>query len=223
MAGWRMTWGNEFFRAEGDEAVLFDVTRCMDSETSASPSVDFNDPQQRTAWFTGTVDPWEEIVRMSHGGDRSYATVVERQVTSAEPAQHAALEQKLIAVLEHPELTGAGRLFVCRMLGLIGSAACVPAVARLLESDRTADHARLALDGIAEASVNAAYRGALGKLHGAVKAGLIGSIAMRGDGEALGVLNAIAKDARESAVVKTAAERAVQRLERLAQGEEVAP
>ncbi len=194
----------------------------MDSETPTDPSLNLNDPQQRNAWFTSTPDPWEEIVRMSHGGDRSHVAVVERRVTSAESAQHAELEQKLIAVLERPELTGAGRLFVCRMLGLVGSAACVPVVAPLLESDRTADHARVALDGIEDPSVDAAYRGALGALHGAVKAGLIGSIAKRGDREARGVLGEIAKDARESSVVRTAAERALQRLERMPRGEEVA-
>ncbi len=212
----------EFFRAERAAEVLFGVTRRMDSDTPTAPALDLNDPQQRNVWFTSTPDPWEEIVRMSHGGDRSHGTVVERRVTSAESAQHAELEQKLIAVLERPELTGAGRLFVCRMLGLIGSEACVPVVARLLESDRTADHARLALDGIADPTVDAAYRGALDKLHGAAKAGLIGSIAMRGDGEARGVLSEIAKDERESSIVRTAAKRAMERLERMPQGEEVA-
>ncbi len=157
---------------------------------------------------------------MSHGGDRSHASALERRVTSAEPAQHRELEQRLIAVLERPELTGAGRLFVCRMLALVGSAACVPVVARLLESERTADNARVALDGIADASVDAAYRRALDALRGAAKAGLIGSMAMRGDRAALGALSEIAKDARESSMVKTAAERAVQRLERMARGEE---
>lgn len=194
---------------------------CMDPEAVASPSIDFNDPQQRNAWFTSTPDPWEEIVRMSHGGDRTHAATVERRVTSAEPAQQGELEGKLIEVLERPELTGAGRLFVCRLLGLVGSAACVPVVSRLLASDRTADHARLALDGLAEASVDAAYRDALDKLHGSAKAGLIGSIGMRGDREALGRLRELAAAAGESEVVRVAAERAVARLERMATGGEV--
>lgn len=194
----------------------------MDTEAPASTPIDFNDPRQRNEWFTSTPDLWEEVVRLSHGGDRSHAAALERRVTSAEPAQHQQLEQKFIAVLERPGLTGAGRLFVCRMLALVGSAACVPVVARLLESERTADNARLALDGIADASVDAAYLGALNTLHGAAKAGLIGSIAMRGDPAALGALSEIAKDARESSMVRTAAERAVQRLERMPRGEEVA-
>ncbi len=186
----------------------------MDPETAAPEVPDFNDVGQRNAWFTATPDPWVEMVRLSYGGDRTHAAAVERRVTSAEPAQHAEMEQKLIAALGHPELTGAARRFVCEMLGLIGSAACVPVVAVLLESERTADHARLALDRIAGASVDAAYRAALTKLRGAAKAGLIGSIAMRGDGEALAILPGIARAADESAEVKVAAARAVERLAR---------
>jgi len=101
-----------------------------------------------------------------------------------------------------------------RMLGYVGSAVCVPVVARLLESERTVDHARMALDRIEDASVDTAYRGVLGKLRGAAKAGLIGSIAMRGDREALGKLREIAGDVKESDVVRSVAARAVERLER---------
>jgi hypothetical protein len=172
------------------------------------------DPDARNAWFAATPDPWREIVRLAFGGDRTFASTVERMVVSAEPAQRPAMETKLIAALQDPALTGAGRLFVCRMLGLIGSAACVPAVAPLLHDDRTADVARMALDPIDEASVDEAYLSALADLHGSARAGLIGSIGLRGNTRAVEALTAIATNAGESPRVRAAAERAVKRIAR---------
>ncbi len=165
--------------------------------------------KKRNDWFTTTADPWAEIARLEFGGDRTYASTVNRIVLDAEPAQRPALEKELMTVLGRAELTEAGRLFVCRMLGLIGSAACVAAVAPLLNDERTADVARLALDEIEGTEVDAAYRAALGKLSGAARMGLIGSIARRGDRSAAELLNGIAGDAKESGETREAAERAV--------------
>lgn len=173
------------------------------------PPTDYN---QRQTWFTSTPDPWEEIVGLAHGGDRTYATTVQRIVMSAEPAQHAAMEEKLLAVLANPELTGAARQFVCRMLGLVGSAHAVPALAPLLASDRTADTARLALDRIEDPAVDEVYRAALDKLHGSAKAGLIGSIGLRRDRAAVSTLAAIAANSTEADTVRTAARRALERI-----------
>lgn len=187
-----------------------------DTPTAATaPSSDASSEAQKTRdeWFTTTPDPWIEIARLDYGGDRSFATTVERLVRHAEPAQHAELETKLLAVLARAELTEAARALVCRMLGLIGSAASVPAVAALSQDDRTADDARRALDFIPSAAVDEAYRTALGKLSGAAKAGLIGSIATRGDRAAAAALAAIAADAKEPADVRTAAVRAAVQLE----------
>lgn len=174
------------------------------------------DPEQRDAWFAATPDPWREIARLSFGGDRTFASTVERMIVSAEPAQRPAMEKKLIAALGAPELTGAGRLFICRMLGLVGSAACVPAVAPLLHDERTADVARMALDPIWDPAVDEAYRSALGSLHGSARAGLIGSVGLRGDAKAVESLTAIATNAGEGPVVRKAAERAVKRIGRKA-------
>jgi hypothetical protein len=184
----------------------------MANEKNVSASVDPEAARKRNEWFTTSPDPWQEIVGLEHEGDRTFASTVNRMVVSAEPAQHAAMEAKLIGALAQPGLTEAGRLFICRMLGLIGSVACVPAVTPLLGDDRTAHAARIALDGIEDASVDAAYRSALGKLSGAAKAGLIGSIARRRDPEAVHALTAIAMDTAEDKDVRASAERAVEQL-----------
>src|SRR5690606_33654442 len=146
--------------------------------------------RKRTEWFTATPDPWQQIVALDYGGDRTFASTVNRMVVSAEPAEHTKMEAKLIEALGQPGITEAGQVFVCRMLGLIGTAACVPAVAPLLGDARSAHAARIALDEIQDASVDVVYRNALGKLSGAAKVGLIGSIVRRRDVEAVHALTA---------------------------------
>ncbi|HVU25163.1 MAG TPA: hypothetical protein VHE13_13635 [Opitutus sp.] len=169
--------------------------------------------RQHNEWFTTTPDPWREIARLEFGGDRTCASTIYRMVVNAEPAQRPALETKLLEVLARPELTEAARQFVCRMLGLIGSSACVPAVTALLADNRSADDARRALDFVADAAVDEAYRAALGQLSGAALAGLIGSIGGRGDTGARGALATIAGDGQQDRTVRDAAERAVRRLD----------
>ena len=180
------------------------------SPRSTAPT-EFKD---REAWFTTTPDPWTELVSLEYGGDRTFASTVYRMVVNALPDQRPAMEGKLIEALRRPEITVAGRQFVCRMLGLIGSSACVPDVVPLLGSVNDADFARAALDSISDPAVNAAYRAAVNdhKLTGAARIGLIGSIGLRGDREAVDALTAIATDANEAKDVRAAAERAVERI-----------
>lgn len=162
--------------------------------------------------FVATPDPWTEIVKLEHGGDRTFGSTVRAMVMNAEPAQRPGMEAKLLQALAKPEITDVGRMFVCRMLALIGTAKCVPAVAPLLNDAKSIDAARYALDAIDDPSINALYRGALDKVSGNAKAGLIGSIALRGDTGALGALNAIKASTAEPAIVRTAATRALDRL-----------
>ena len=179
----------------------------------APPPPKPSEMDQREDWFITTPNPWTELVQLEYGADRTYATTIERMVLNAEPAQRPALEQKLITALAQPALRPAGRQFICRMLGLIGSAASVAALTPLLRADAMADAARLALDGISDNSeVDSAYRAALVHLSGPAKAGLIGSIALRGDKSALPELRSIAADEHQAKEVRTAALRAVDRL-----------
>jgi hypothetical protein len=164
------------------------------------------------ARFTASPEPWDEIATLEPGRDRTFASIIRSVVINAEPAQRPAVEAKLLGVLGNAKCTSEGRMFVCRMLALIGSAKSVPALAPLLTAAATADVARYALDAIPDRAVDAEYRAALPKLRGAAKAGLIGSIGLRGDREAAAPLGAIASDASESADVRAAAKRAIERL-----------
>lgn len=162
--------------------------------------------------FVASPDPWAELVKLDHGSDRTFGSTIRSMVMNAEPAQRPAMESRLLQVLAKPGITDLGRMFVCRMLALIGTSACVGAVVPLLGDSKTADAGRFALDTIADPAVDAAYRAALDKLAGAAKAGLVGSIALRGDRKALPQLQALAAQASESPDVRTAAKRAVERL-----------
>ena len=131
------------------------------------------DYKDRESWFTSSPDPWKEITHLQFGADRTYATTVHRMIVHAEREQWAAMETRLLEALAAPDLTEAGRQFVCRMLGLVGSETCVPLVAPLLRDEKTADSARLTFDVLPLASVDEHYRAALGTLKGASRAGLI--------------------------------------------------
>lgn len=162
--------------------------------------------------FTATPDPWAEITKLEHGADRTFASTVRSMVVNAEPAQRPGMETKLLAALARPDCTPAGARFACQMLALIGSDKAVPALAARLANPDTADDARYALEPNPDPAVNPALRAALDKLTGAPKAGLIGTLALRGDSAALPALLAIQKNSSETAEVRAAASRAIERL-----------
>ena len=160
----------------------------------------------------GTPDPWVECARLEYGGDRSHATVVRSQVTGRPAADRGRIEEQLLKTLEAPGRTDAGLAFLCEMFALVGSAKAVPALAPLLRDAKTTDVARYALEAIPGAEAAAALRDALPSLSGAAKAGLIGSIVVRGDTSARAALAALKDATNEPAVVRDAAARALESL-----------
>ncbi len=167
----------------------------------------------RDGFFTNSPDPWREVVKMKFGGDRTFASGLQRLILDADPSEYPALEKQLAAVLNDSACTDCAEDWVCRMLFYCGSPACVPMLAPLLEDDNRSDRARYALQEIPGAEVDAAFRGALPKLTGAAKAGLMGSIARRGDKQAIALLKSVLADKNESRDVSEAAERALVRLQ----------
>lgn len=82
-----------------------------------------------------------------------------------------------------------------RLLSLSGGPADVPAAAALLGDAAQSHLARLALEAIPGPEASQALRDALATTSGALKAGVIGSIAVRGDLEAVPALAALLGDA----------------------------
>ena len=162
--------------------------------------------------FLASPDPWVEVLRLEPGADRTHASTLRTMVLNAEPAQRPVLEEKLIAIVTAAGATMAARDFAARQLALVGSEKCIPALSALLTSPETADLARRALDPLPFPAVDAAYRAALPSLKAGAKAGLVGSLALRGDRASLPVLTALRDSSTESPEVRAIAGRAVLRL-----------
>jgi HEAT repeat protein len=88
----------------------------------------------------------------------------------------------------------------------------VPALAPLLRDAKATDAARFALEPVPGPAADAAFRDALPALKGNAKAGLIGSIAVRGDAAARPALATLKDNPAEPPIVRTAAARALERL-----------
>jgi hypothetical protein len=166
----------------------------------------------RKSNFGSTPDPWEACATVEYGGDRSFAWSVREQVIATPPEGRARVEDRLLKALALPGCTEAGRAFLCQMLALVGSAKCVPALAALVRDAKSTESARYALQPIPGPEADAALRAALPALSGNAKAGLIGTIAMRGDAAARPDLAAISTNATEPPLVREAAARALARL-----------
>ena len=90
--------------------------------------------------------------------------------------------------------TPDGKRFICRQLGLIGTAAEVPALESLLADEQFAFAARSALERIPGEESLAAMRRAAEKAKGLIKAGLIQSLGVRRDKKAIALLADALKD-----------------------------
>ena len=160
-----------------------------------------------------TPDPWKLCAALEYGGDRSFASSVERLVVQTTRSNWPKVEEQLLGTLAVPGCTDAGRAFLCKMLGLVGSAKSVPALAAFLQDAKTADAARAALELIPGPEASAALRDALGSLPARAKAGVIGSIAARGDAAARPALAALKENTAEPAIVRGTAARALEKVD----------
>lgn len=189
----------------------------MNAEPSAAPaakppkSVSAN-PADRYSNAGASLDPWEECARLDYGADRSYAWTVREQVIATPPEGRARIEDKLLKSLATAGRTDAGLAFLGQMLAMVASAKSVPALAPLLRDPKTTESARYALERVTGPEADAAFRDALASLTGPAKAGLIGSIGVRGDTAAKSALAALKDDAKEPALVREAATHALERL-----------
>lgn len=131
--------------------------------------------------------PIDEAVVKCHGDD----------------AARAKLEAQLAAVLA-TKTPHAATDYVCRKLMLIGSAACVPALAELLPHKDLSHLARYALERIPGSEASAALRKALGAVKTPLDIGMISSLSARGDAESVSKLGELVGSS-DAAVSKAAA------------------
>lgn len=93
-------------------------------------------------------------------------------------------EQPLIDLLKS-DAPKADKAITCKKLAIWGSAKSVPALAALLPDPELSSWARIALEVIPDPSVDEAFREAMGKLEGRVLIGVVNSIGVRKDAEAV--------------------------------------
>lgn len=170
-----------------------------------------NNPDRYSSAGT-TPDPWEACAALEHGADRSFAWSVREQVINSTPDGRGRIEERLLKALRLPHCTPAGRAFLCQMLALVGSAQGVPDLAALLKKADAVESARYALEAISGPEASAALRAGLAEVSGPAKAGLIGSIAIRRDREAIPALTSIRDQPGEPTLVREAARRALELL-----------
>ena len=94
----------------------------------------------------------------------------------------------LVSILEDSDATEFAKAKACQRLAVVGDAAAVPALAGLLGDARLAHYARTALEPMPAGAADQALREALGKLDGGLLVGVINSIGVRRDPEALTAL-----------------------------------
>ncbi|MBM4044259.1 MAG: hypothetical protein FJ279_04030 [Planctomycetes bacterium] len=131
----------------------------------------------------------QQLPKYEHGQPRDCLNAIEAEIVAARgsPERRRALETRLAAVVAG-EATRAAKEFACRKLNVIGSAACVPAVARLLADKDLSHIARYALERLPDPAATTAMRQAMQSASGPVKVGLIHSLGVRADREAVPAL-----------------------------------
>jgi HEAT repeat protein len=112
-------------------------------------------------------------------------------------------EQELIAVIRS-SAPPQQKAVPCKQLAVYGTAAAVPALAALLPDADLSSWARIALEAIPDPAADAALRQSLGQLKGRLLVGVVNSIGVRRDSQAVDLLAARLTDADPDVVSASA-------------------
>jgi HEAT repeat protein len=104
-------------------------------------------------------------------------------------------QKSLIAVLESPDSPRGEKAITCKHLMRCGDADAVPALAALLTDEQLAAWARIALEAIPDPAAGQALRAAAAQLEGRLLVGVVNSIGMRRDAQAVELLSQKLTDA----------------------------
>lgn len=130
------------------------------------------------------------------GPDRKKLNPIDQAVIAShdDTAARAKLENRMTALLE-THVSRAAKDFLCRKLMIIGTAASVPSLAKLLPDKHSSHMARYALERIPAPEAAAALRTALPELSCVLKIGVIGSLGVRQDAPSVPALATLLDDA----------------------------
>ncbi len=139
-------------------------------------------------------DAYKDIARYQFGDSYAPIAAVEADIRAASVNQYKAIEAKLLAALKSPDAQVDGRRYILRLLGIVGSADAVPAIAACLGDEKLSHPARIALEAMALPGAGAALRDALPKVKGKLLAGVLSSIGVRKDAAAVSALAELTGD-----------------------------
>jgi HEAT repeat protein/sugar phosphate isomerase/epimerase/type 1 glutamine amidotransferase len=122
---------------------------------------------------------------------------------SLSPGRQFADVGEMIAVLKS-DAAWDDKVAACRELTQAGDAAAIPVLAGLLGDEKLGHMARYALERMADPAAGQALRDALGKVQGALRVGVINSLGVRHDADAIPLLIPLLK-AEDAAVASAAA------------------
>ena len=105
-------------------------------------------------------------------------------------APESGSEGELIAVLQS-DAPGGDKAIACKQLAVVGSDAAVPELAKLLSDERLASWARIPLEAIPGSAADEALRSAAGSLEGLLLVGVVNSIGVRQDANAVELLDGL--------------------------------
>jgi HEAT repeat protein len=111
--------------------------------------------------------------------------------------QSRAQEAELLKVLQSNSSLEQ-KSAACRELCRVATKEAVPTLAELLDDDKLSHMARYALEAIPDASVDEALRAALGRLQGTQRLGVIGSLGVRRDTQAVAALSQLLTETDEA-------------------------
>lgn len=139
---------------------------------------------------------FEALKTYDWGDDPKVLQPIEEAVvtTRDDPAARKDLETRLINILK-AGISRDAKDYVCRKLRVVGTAACVPALATMLEEKDNSHMARYALERIPLPEAAAALRGALPKVTGELKVGVLGSLGTRQDAQSVAAIAGLLQDA----------------------------
>lgn len=132
-----------------------------------------------------SMGDYKAIVTYDFGQSRHALARIEAAIRQAKPRAYPGIEAQLLAALNAPQTRVAGKQFCCRMLRRVGSAASVPSLSKLLADEELSHMARFALQHMPAPEAGRALRRALKKLQGNLRTGVIGSLGLRGDRQAV--------------------------------------
>jgi HEAT repeat protein len=147
----------------------------------------------------------DKIKTYDYGKSRADLVKISEEINKASgKPEMKGIEKQLDEFLKS-DATYAAKDFVCRELSVTGTEASVPALAPMLTDEKYSDMARYALERIPGAAVDKALREAVPKAAGNAKTGIINTIGVRGDKEAIGLLSGLITDANQAVAIAAVA------------------